>query len=303
MNLRVSAVLFLLCGLPASGASTVGHFNRTALFWLEPFANLTSVAAYKDAWEQFGARARPEYVLAGSAYTVDRNGTLVFAKHSTGGQLEHGRLMEAYGFPALRQLRLRTTAMVYLTDPLSIARLFAGDPAPFVAQLLNKAAQHGLAGFDFDFEPAMTFDDDVPAGFGAGLVPFLSAVGAALADAGLLLTVDIGGCSDGKDAAFPCSAHPEGLLQANTMDTFATSSLTSFEQTFNSSANRLLGELWAPGFEPSNMKSDDGAAFKDIAVFMGKRGVRHLSTWEVHEPDAGAQPQWLFDAVDAFLDA
>ena len=98
--------------------------------------------------------------------------------------------MEAYGFPALRQLGVRAAAMVYLTDPPAIARLFERDPAPFVAQLLAKAAQHGLAGFDIDYEPAMTFDDDVPAAYGAGLVPFLSAVGAALAEAGLLLTVD-----------------------------------------------------------------------------------------------------------------
>ena len=32
-------------------------------------------------------------------------------------------------------------------------------------------------------------------------------------------------------------------------------------------------------------------------------GARHIATWEVHECNVGPQPQWLFDAVDAFLDA
>ena len=36
---------------------------RTALFWLEPYANLTTVASYTAAWSQFGANKRPGYSM------------------------------------------------------------------------------------------------------------------------------------------------------------------------------------------------------------------------------------------------
>jgi hypothetical protein len=63
-----------------------------------------------------------------------------------------------------------------------------------------------------------------------------------------------------------------------------------------------LGEKWAPGFEPGNMKSNDGAAFKDIMSYIKSSGVRTMATWEVHELNLGIpQPQWLFDAVNSFL--
>ena len=308
-----------LRGSAALAPPDAHNSSRTALFWLEPYANLTSVAAYKAAWAQFGANARPGYLMAGSAYEVAANGSLVFASRSTGGQLDHGRLMEAYGFAALRALDLRASAMVYLTRPAAIAALFA-RPQSFVRQLLAKAAAHGLAGFDLDFEPAMTFDDDVPAGYGEGLVAFLGTVGAALREKGLLLTLDIGSCgssggsssssssnsssssSSSSGGVFPCSAAPAGLLQANTMSTFPVTSLASFEATYRGMGQEM-GELWAPGFEPANLQADGGAAFKAITQFMAKSGVRHLSTWQVHECDAGAQPAWLFDAVNAFLDA
>ena len=316
MLIALALVVSLARGSAATAPPDARNTSRTALFWLEPYANLTSVAAYKAAWAQFGANARPGYLMAGSAYEVAANGSLVFASRSTGGQLDHGRLMEAYGFAALRALNLRASAMVYLTRPAAIAALFA-RPQPFVAQLLAKAAAHGLAGFDLDFEPAMTFDDDVPAGYGDGLVAFLGTVGAALRKNGLLLTLDIGSCggsggssssssssggSSSSGDAFPCSAAPAGLLQANTMSTFPVTSLATFEAVYRGMGQEM-GELWAPGFEPANLQADGGAAFKAITQFMAKSGVRHLSTWQVHECDAGAQPAWLFDAVNAFLDA
>ena len=63
-----------------------------------------------------------------------------------------------------------------------------------------------------------------------------------------------------------------------------------------------LGEKWAPGFEPGNMKEGNGAAFKQILDYLREEGVSTLSTWEVHESNVGPQPQWLFDSVNSFLD-
>ena len=40
--------------------------------------------------------------------------------------------------------------------------------------------------------------------------------------------------------------------------------------------------------------------FKEYAA---AHGVKAMATWEVHEVNVGDQPQWLFDAVNAFLDA
>ena len=36
------------------------------------------------------------------------------------------------------------------------------DPAPFISQLLAKASQHGLAGFDIDYEPQQALTAQVP---------------------------------------------------------------------------------------------------------------------------------------------
>jgi len=62
-----------------------------------------------------------------------------------------------------------------------------------------------------------------------------------------------------------------------------------------------LGARWAPGFEPGNAGP---AAFADMMrALAGRGGSRAVATWAVHEWNAGPQPQWLFGALDGFLDA
>ena len=112
--------------------------NRSALFWLEPYANLTTVADYRAAWQQFSTNARPGYIMAGSAYALKPNGSLGFADTAAGEGLE-GELMERAGFPALQQMGLRTIAMVYVTHEQAI-RAMLQNPAPFIAKRASLSA-------------------------------------------------------------------------------------------------------------------------------------------------------------------
>ena len=55
-------------------AQAHGGVPRRVVWWLEPYANLTSIAEYTSAWRQWRDNARPGYVMAGSAYAVKTNG-------------------------------------------------------------------------------------------------------------------------------------------------------------------------------------------------------------------------------------
>ena len=46
-----------------------------------------------------------------------------------------------------------------------------------------------------------------------------------------------------------------------------------------------------------------GKAFHEIMAYLSASHVSSIATWEVHELNLGTpQPQWLFDAVNSFLD-
>jgi len=86
------------------------------------------------------------------------------------------------------------------------------------------------------------------------------------------------------------------------MQSFYCPSLVMFQATAKRN-QAALGDKWAPGFEPGNLKENDGAVFKQVLLYAAAHGVKAMATWEVHEVNVGDQPQWLFDAVNAFLDA
>jgi hypothetical protein len=129
---------------PAPPPPPARSANRTVVWWLEPYANLTSVDAYSRAWRQFQQNKRPGYIMAGSAYALKPNGSLGYADTAAGEGLE-GELMERCGFPALKRMGLTTIAMVYVTHQAAIQKMLA-NPAPFIAQLVAKAEAVGLDG-------------------------------------------------------------------------------------------------------------------------------------------------------------
>ena len=80
----------------------------------------------------------------------------------------------------------------------------------------------------------------------------------------LVASIDVGGCPTFN--GFQCSGARgmAGLTQANCMHTFGSRSLSEFKQ-LASGDMQGLGEKWAPGFEPGNMKEGSGAAAEESA--------------------------------------
>ena len=229
-------------------------------------------------------------------------------------------------------------AQVYLTHNAAIARVLA-DPAPLIAQLLAKAAATGIHGFDIDYEPQAEVGDPT---FAVTLMAFLTTLAEATTNAGLLLTIDVGGCPAFHDfmcagiasipgltqvsgrvgglargwqgpvfatrqlASLSCDVAPAHdaprrrvYPQVNTMDSFGVRTVAQFQQ--QQRANQpALGSRWAPGFEPGGIGQ---AGLTTVLAYAATANVTALSTWAVHEANVGDQPQWLFDAVNAFLDA
>ena len=270
---------------------TASAQNRTVLFWLEPYHNLTSIQAYESAWRQWGVHARPGYLVAGSAYAAKRNGSLGYAD-TTAGEGKDGVLMERYGFPALHRLGLKVLAMVYITHYEAIAKIVA-QPGPFIEQLIAKAEATGVHGFDFDYEPQQLRGDVALAN---SFIEFLKQTADTLRSHGLMLTIDIGGCRSFGE----CNAARDitGITQVNTMSTFGARSVADFVAS-SGQGQTHLADKWAPGFEPANPGPQ---AFTDIVEHMLEMGVKRMATWEVHECNVGDQPEWLFDAVNKFLD-
>ena len=265
--------------------------NRTVLFWLEPYHNLTSVQAYETAWRQWRVNARPGYLVAGSAYAAKRNGSLGYAD-TAAGEGKDGVMMERYGFPALQRMGIKTLAMVYITHEEAIAKIVA-RPGPFIQQLISKAEATGIHGFDFDYEPQQLRGNQTLAN---SFMDFLRQAAEAMSAHGLLLTIDIGECP-GFGHCEAVRALP-GIAQVNTMSTFGARSVAAFVSS--SGQDRAgLSDKWAPGFEPANPGQ---RAFGEIVKHMLTVGVNHMSTWEVHECNVGDQPQWLFDVINEFLD-
>lgn len=299
------AALALALSLGAAVAS-----RRRVIFWVEPYANLTSVTAYTAAWSQFGAleAAFPGGVtLAGSAYALKPNGSLGYASTAAGEGL-HGDIMERFGFAAMRALKVRTVALVYITHSAAIAAMLQ-NPQPFIDELLARCKAQGLDGLDLDYEPQGAA---LPASASAAFMGFLSALSQQMLGAGLThLSIDIGGCP--SFFAFDCavlaanaSAIP-GLLAVNTMDSFGATSAADLARAVPVDGAGLNGR-WAPGFEPNNPGQ---VAFASMTAFLASPAAcatpaacpRTIATWEVRESNTGPQPQWLFDAVGVFLAA
>ena len=283
--------------VPAAAAAPV---PRSALMWLVPYSNLTTVEQYASAWSQLGAAAKGRrLIFAASAYALKaENASLGYAT-TPAGEATGGLQMETLGFPALRAMNVTLVAMVYVTHSAAIATMLQ-NPAPFIAELVAKAEEQRLAGFDIDYEPQGV----AALGLGAAFMQFLTTLSAALATQGRFVTIDIGGC-DPSFFAFDCAGLSDptvmaGLRQVNTMDSFGASNVATMQRLLQSDGAALAGR-WAPGFEPGNIGETSFAA---IAAFLtATPSVRTLSTWAVHEYNVGPQPDWLLAGITAFLDA
>lgn len=294
--------------------STVLAANRTALFWLVPYTNLTTVEQYMQAWGQFATYAAPGYVLAGSAYALKHNGSLGYADTTAGEGLD-GVGMELLGFPALQRLVQQANngavpllAMTYLThiDGLNI---MLKDPQPFVDALIAKVVQNGLGGVDIDYEPQavdravarLRADSSWTATAPDPFFHFLGLLANATTARGLFLSIDIGGSCAGLGSA-DCMALAQlpGLNQVNTEDTFGISSLADFQAAEAANAGAGLAQRWAPGFEPGNI---DEQLYETVLEYAASTAgnVSRMATWAIHEYNVGPQPEYLFQAVNAFL--
>lgn len=289
---RAAAPLLLL-GLASASP-------RSVLLWLVPYGNLTSVDAYMSAWGQLPAD--PRYIYAGSAYALKANNASLGYATTPAGEASFGVYMEQWGFPALRRLGINSSrifGMVYVTHSAAIAQMLS-DPGPFTDELLAKAAEQDLGGFDIDYEPQAVAA--LGADAGASFMAFLTTLARRLAAAGRGLTVDISGCP--ASFAFDCAglANPAaapGLLQVNCEDSFGAASVADIKALERGADGTDLGTRWAPGFEPGNIGQ---AAFGAITKFLaGQAGVRTLASWAVHEWNVGPQPPWLFAGFETFL--
>ena len=183
--------------------------QRNVLMWLVPYPNLTSVAEYVSAWSQLPNN--PAYFYAGSAYALKDNASLGYAT-TPAGEAYDGIGMEFYGFPALHHLGInssRILGMVYVTHSAAIAKMLR-DPGTFIDELVAKADEQNLGGFDIDYEPQQV------AGDGATFMNFITTLAGRLAAQGRVLTVDISGCptSFGFDCAGLASpSNIPGLMQ------------------------------------------------------------------------------------------
>jgi hypothetical protein len=244
------------------------------------------------------------YIFAGSAYALKENGTLGYAS-TTAGEWLDGQGMESFGFPALHAMGLNATAMIYFTHYSGIS-IVLKNPKPFVDAVVAKVVEQGLVGADLDYEPqnVQRAVDEIRAAEGAAgaadpFFAFLGLLGTALGSKGLLLTVDAETGCGGTNC--PAYASTPGLTAVNTMDTFNIQSLADFQSATKSDLPGLE-KRWAPGFEPGNF-GGDGSLYKSVLTWAAANGVTNIATWAIHEWNVGPQPQGLFDAINAFLDA
>jgi hypothetical protein len=260
------------------------------------YGNLSSIGAYKQAWRQFGNDPNKQsFIMAGSAYAAKINGSLGYA-NTNAGEGKHGFLMEQYGFPALKEMGLKTIAMVYVTHYQSINAITA-NPEPFIQQLVSKAKTVGIDGFDIDYEPQADLTVEQRSQMDSMFMHLMSKLGRAMDKNKLTLTIDIGDCPSFN--SFDCATGLEitGLAQVNTMGSFNTRSLSDFQHEISQNSKGLM-QKWAPGFEPANLGT---ALFPECIKSMLAANVSRMATWAVHEYNVGDQPQWLFDAVHKFI--
>lgn len=189
-------------GRPAAGPAFFEDSTpRHALFWMEPYANVTSIAGYQQIWHQWKDHFHPGYIMAGSAYDTAANGSLVLAVSGHPPFTKEGELMEKFGFPAMVSFKIPALAMVYVTH-IDAIKAVTANPKPWIQQLLAKAKANGLAGFDIDYEP-QAFGDGQEQVRADDFMALLTETAAAMKAAGLMLTIDIGGCP--QFDAFDCA--------------------------------------------------------------------------------------------------
>ena len=308
--MKLLAVTLIFSRALTSGAATPLVLpTRNALLWLVPYSDVVTVDGYVSMWGQLrnSTGGRAGYMAAGSAYALKHNGSFGYADTAAGEGL-YGDTMERYGFPALKQLNLSTLAMTYFTHYDGMAIVF-NNPAPFIEQLVKKVLQQGLMGVDIDYEPQnaaaaekKVMSDPGRPSSAVDFHGFIVALAKALSSHGLILTIDVGG-SCGGNFGPGCAAFADipGLVQMNSEDTFGVGSVSDFQTALQNNYAAGLGSLWAPGFEPGNCGP---SVFSQVLAYAASSSnVTRLATWAVHEWNVGPQPQWYFDAINAFLDA
>jgi hypothetical protein len=277
----------------------------TILPWLVPYGNVTTVADYVAMWTPLTMQLPAGSVLAaGSAYALKHNGSLGYAT-TTAGEGLYGDVMEAYGFPALKQLGIPTLAMTYFTHNDGL-KIVLANPAPFITALMAKVTAYDLAGVDLDYEPQAVTEAvaHLRGSSSGGADPFFSfiqSLAGALAAQGKTLTFDIGGGCQSSFGATQCAAYAAmpGLSSINTEDTFGLGSLDDFKAA--AADNAALGAAWAPGLEPGGMGAD---LLKQVATYAGgTAGLTRLASWAHNEWNVGPQPDWLYAGWSAFLSA
>lgn len=293
----------LLLHLSASALPPPSPSGRRWLLWLVPYVNSTT-QDYQRFWQQIGALSSRTQGLgvAASAYALKHNGSLGYAD-TAAGEATLGYEMEAYGLPALRGFggNLSILGMLYFTHQDGIAVVLA-DPTPFIDAVVAKVVQQGLHGMDLDYEPqSVAAVERARAARGEGGVTFsvfLSRLAAALAAQGCVLTLDAEGGSPGSCASLPCAdwAKVEGLLAVNTMDTFNIRDAAGFKGMLATDLP-VLGDKWAPGFEPANLVS----TLAGIVQAAVAGGASQMASWAVHEWNTGLQPEELLDNIASFL--
>ncbi len=301
--------------------------GRRAVLWLVPYDNVTTAAAYETMWAQLGVEHHPGILIAGSAYALKANNASLGYADTVAGEALYGVVMEQAGYPALRSLGYanQLLGMVYVTHSAAIDTMLA-NPAPFIAELVAKAEEQQLAGFDIDFEPqglslggrnpsALVGDHVASAHHNTNnttkpstFMDFLTTLAGELHAVGRFVTIDVGDCSA---SGFSCEAAATvpGFLAANLMDSFGASSVSMLKPLRETDGVALGGAKWNPGFEPGNLGPN---ATAELWGWLGSAAACDrtnasqcpgLSTWQVHEWNVGPQPQWFFDELHKFLDA
>ena len=82
----------------------------------------------------------------------------------------------------------------------------------------------------------------------------------------------------------------------NTMDTFNIRDAAGFKGMLATDLP-VLGDKWAPGFEPANLVS----TLAGIVQAAVAGGASQMASWAVHEWNTGLQPEELLDNIASFL--
>ena len=294
--------------------------KRRVVQWLVPYVNLTTTAEYESIWAQLKTNHRSgQNLYAASAYALKANNASLGYATTPAGEAYDGLQMEQLGMPALRTLGLGDglIGMVYVTHFSAIATMLK-NPSMFIGQLLSKAAEQNLQGFDIDYEPQQVVRAEQEnfantSGSSSTFMDFIVDLASELNKVDKLLTIDISGCPDSY--SFHCAGVANlssipGLALVNCEDSFNTGSLDGLKDLQqNDGVASALGSRWSPGWEPNNIGQ---GAFEEALTYLASAdactaagGVcpMAISTWAVHEWYASEQPQWLFDAINGFLDA